>query len=66
MRNSYGSAGVSLYKGVNAVLNGLKSWEILSEGNSKNHYVFKDNLLEISNEFQLNLLVLCSYTKSRW
>lgn len=57
MRNSYGSAE-SVYKGVNAVLNGLKSWEILSEGNSKNDYVFKDNLLEISNEFQLNLLVL--------
>ena len=36
----------------------MKSWEILSEGSSKNHYVFKDNILEISNEFQLNLLVL--------
>ncbi len=57
MRNSYGSAE-SVYKGVNASLNGLKNWGILSEGTDKSHFLFEDKLLEINDLFQKNLLVL--------
>lgn len=57
MRNSYGSAE-SVYKGVNASLNGLKSWGILSEGTDRSHFLFGDKLLEINDLFQKNLLVL--------
>lgn len=57
MRNSYGNAE-SVYKGVNAVLNGLKSWQILSEGSEKSSFVFEGNFLNVATELQKNLLVV--------
>ena len=59
MRNSYGNAE-SVYKGVNAVLNGLKSWQILSEGGNKGSFIFEGNFLVLSDSLQKNLLTMAT------